>query len=354
MSNIQDMHVEIDLELNKINSNFYDIILPEEKDYFLNKAQERFVKQRYGAHSNAKGTGFEMSEKRIDDLRKLLVPNYFDKAFAVDIADFDFTRKVTFFLPNDYWFLTSQRSKIVYSGCNTLVMTEVPYTFRYSLVNFNFPGATTNQFKIRSGATILIENLNYDVVDINIFLQDLMLRWNPVLAVTHGWKFYLDYYQDINNPGGIVAINLVDPPMSSLEYTLNGETWVPFVPTDKIRSYFNATGTEDVTPNKFAQQDDVYAMMLDPFNDTNAYGPLAIIHDNNIDVFFNNKQFVVKELAISYIRKPKLMSFRLNQSCELADHTHAEIVRDAVNLMLEDLEADKRLQTSVQVEQTNE
>jgi hypothetical protein len=33
---------------------------------------------------------------------------------------------------------------------------------------------------------------------------------------------------------------------------------------------------------------------------------------------------------------------------------HAEIVRDAVNLLLENFEAEKRLQTSLGVEQTNE
>ncbi len=354
MSNIQERHIEVDLELNKINSNLYDIILPEEKDYFLNKAQERFVKQRYGAKSNAHQTGFEMSQKRIDDLRNLLVPNYRDLAYAVDTANFDYNKKVMFFLPNDYWFLTSQRSRIVHSGCNTLVSSQVTSTIRYYMMNFNFPSSTTSQFKIRNGVDILISGMNYNVTDKAVFLQDLLNRWNPVLAVTHGWKFYIDYYQDITNSGNIVAINNGSLPMSSLEYTLNGETWIPFVPVDKVRNIYNATGTEVITPNKFAQQDDVYAMQVDPFNNTNKQEPLTIIHDNNIDVFFDSNKFIVKELAISYIRKPKSMSFRLNQSCELADHTHAEIIRDAVNLMLEDFEADKRLQTSLGVEQTNE
>ena len=31
---VQDLHIAIDLELNKVNSNLYDIILPQEKDYF--------------------------------------------------------------------------------------------------------------------------------------------------------------------------------------------------------------------------------------------------------------------------------------------------------------------------------
>jgi len=67
---VNDMHIAIDLELNKLNSNLYDIILPQEKDYFLNRAQERLIKQYYSPKSNKKGEGFEMSQKRIDDLRK--------------------------------------------------------------------------------------------------------------------------------------------------------------------------------------------------------------------------------------------------------------------------------------------
>ena len=66
-------------------------------------------------------------------------------------------------------------------------------------------------------------------------------------------------------------------------------------------------------------------------------------------------EFIVKEIAISYIRTPKQINLEQNQTCELSEETHAEIVRDAVNLLLENFEANaQRIQTSNAVEQTNE
>lgn len=353
MSSIQDMHIFIDLELNKVNSNLYDIILPEEKDYFLNKAQERFVKDRYGAQSNNKGKGFEMSQKRIDDLRALLVPNYYDKAYLLDASDFDFDTKLRFYLPNDYWFLTSQRSKVYGNECSPIVNTSNENKVYYNIIDLSTELTNTNQFKIYSPTdSILIENLNYPIEDINLFILDLVNNWNTNFASTYGWTFYINNYYDISSYGNIIAIGTGTGQAIKYGY---GETITTLnTLTYKVFNYYTSTGNQITVPNKFAQQDDVYAMQQDPFNNSNMYSPITIINGDNIDVFVDKTKFIVKEIAISYIRRPKLMSLTLNQSCELAEHTHAEILRDAVNLLLENFEATNRLQTSLQVEATNE
>lgn len=359
MSTVSEMHINIDLELNKINSNLYDIILPEEKDYFLNKAQERFVKDRYGAQSNSKGKGFEMSQKRIDDLRNLLVPNYYDKCYFVASNDFDFDTKLRFYLPNDYWFLTSNRSKVYGSDCGTIVTTSNVLTNNYSLISFNFPSGTTAGFTIQTNPTFptppttILTGITVPIEDIELFKIDLVTRWNSLYATTYGWTFYIDTYKNLSFPGKVIAVS--NPVGTALRYVI-GETVTNFsLETTDIFNYYTATGgTEAVVTNKFIQQDDIYSLALDPFNSTVKYAPLTIIHDNNIDVFIDKNIFIVKEIAISYIRRPKLISLLLNQSCELAEHTHAEIIRDAVNLMLENFEATARLATSLQVEQTNE
>lgn len=355
MSSILEMHTDIDLELNKINSNLYDIILPEEKDYFLNKAQERFVKDRYGAQSNPKGKGFEMSQKRIDDLRNLLVPNYYDKAYLLDQTDFDFNTKLRFYLPNDYWFLTSQRSKVYGNDCSTIVISNNSQNVYYAIMDLSTERTNTNLFKVYSPTDdVLIEGINYPIEDINLFRIALVDDWNTNWAGIYGWTFYIDNYYDISSPGNIILVK-TGSAGSAIKYGY-GETitTVPITDYNTYQYYTATNGTEMIVPNKFVQQDDIYAMQQDPFNYSVMWSPLTIIHNNNIDVFIDKTKFIVKEIAISYIRRPKLMSLSLNQSCELAEHTHAEIIRDAVNLMLENFEAERRLQTSLQVEQTNE
>jgi hypothetical protein len=68
---ISDMHIGFKLELDKTNSLQYPSFLPEEIDYWLNKAIRKFVKTRYSG-MNSKHEGFEQSQKRIDDLRTLV------------------------------------------------------------------------------------------------------------------------------------------------------------------------------------------------------------------------------------------------------------------------------------------
>lgn len=357
MSTIQEMHLQIDLGVNKLNSNLYDIILPQEKDYFLNMAQERFIKQRYSSKSNSKREGFEMSQKRIDDLRSLLVPNYYDKTYKLTTGDFDLATKSKFYFPEDYMLLTSSRSKVTYNPCGKIVSNTANENTFIAKININ-PAIESYQFlKVWVDGTAVINFADATTLSLypelaNLTREDKGVALQFILKniAATGLSFYSAYKEhsaDIVVVGdcviGFSYVSGATAPVSTV--TSSTETY----------TYYTAQGTVDIVPNRFAQQDDVYILQQDPFNKTSVLdGPLTIIHSNSIDVFFEPDNFIVNEIAISYLRKPKLMSLAINQSCELSEETHSEIVRDAVSLLLEDIEAKERLQTSIGVQATNE
>lgn len=64
----QEMSIAFKLELDKVDSLALPNFLPNEIEYFLNRAQTRIIKQRYGYNNNSR-TGFEVTQKRTDDLR---------------------------------------------------------------------------------------------------------------------------------------------------------------------------------------------------------------------------------------------------------------------------------------------
>lgn len=66
------MHIELDLELQKLNSGITKNLLPQEKDWFLNKEVNKYINQKIDKHSNRKQTGFAETMKRVDDLRELV------------------------------------------------------------------------------------------------------------------------------------------------------------------------------------------------------------------------------------------------------------------------------------------
>lgn len=70
---VSEMHNAFRQHIDKSTSLVGSVdFLPEEIDFQLNEAQDIFVKQRMFG-TNYKQLGFEQSEKRIDDLRTLLV-----------------------------------------------------------------------------------------------------------------------------------------------------------------------------------------------------------------------------------------------------------------------------------------
>lgn len=71
---ITEMHLALDVAIDSIATLAYPGMEPEEKDIFLNRAIERFVKTRYSG-SNIRGESLEQTQKRIDDVRTLIVRN---------------------------------------------------------------------------------------------------------------------------------------------------------------------------------------------------------------------------------------------------------------------------------------
>ena len=61
--NIGQMHIAVNQGVQKIASNQVDLLLPQEIDFELNKAQDKFIKTRYSQFGNKYMRGFEQSQK---------------------------------------------------------------------------------------------------------------------------------------------------------------------------------------------------------------------------------------------------------------------------------------------------
>lgn len=72
---IEELHIEFKISLDKVDSSAYPELFEEEIDYFLNEAQDRYVKTRYNKN-NIYQKGFEEFQKRTDDLKNLVVTRF--------------------------------------------------------------------------------------------------------------------------------------------------------------------------------------------------------------------------------------------------------------------------------------
>jgi len=71
MITTQELHIALDLLLQKSNSHWNKNFLPQEKDWFLNQEIKKFIKQRLNPLSNDKRLGAFDTIKRVEDLNAL-------------------------------------------------------------------------------------------------------------------------------------------------------------------------------------------------------------------------------------------------------------------------------------------
>lgn len=121
---IEELHYDLKYKLDKIDSLDTDNLIPAEIDWIINEAITLFTKQRYDKN-NFKKIGFEGNQKRIDDLKTLVIKSPTSQQPAVTVTP---TGLNTFELKlsdlnYDYLFLVRITAKISKTNCGSKVVS---------------------------------------------------------------------------------------------------------------------------------------------------------------------------------------------------------------------------------------
>lgn len=227
---VKEMHYDLSLRLDKLDSLHYDNLLAPEKDVYLNRAQITIIKQRYGLN-NSYLQGFEESQKRIEDLKTLVV-----------------------------------------KACNSSAC-EDPLT------------------------PILLDSIKG------------IYRYNLNELTKGKYMIYISCYTEVSKNNCIL----------------------------------------DITP-KITQHDDIYTSLFDDnYSPSFEWKYLPIVFSEHYIYAYTNNEFQVGNLYIDYLRYPKeirygnyndeLGNLIPEQSCELPDYLHHEILDLTETLIKKDLES---------------
>lgn len=385
---VEEMHIAVNLGVQKIASFQADNLLAEEIDYELNTAVRRLISQRYNMQGNKYRRGFEQSQKRLDDLRHLVEDyttqnssymgvGYTSKANGnIDIYRYKF--------PNDYMFLVNVLSEVTYNCRKDPVQVNEGYIYKdylkisltppqpgYMIQSISLPNTQGVPEVVIYGA----EGLSYDYLigpyyggNINPSLSNndsFTDRYFDTVATdsppADGNELYLErvYTNEGDGFTQIIAENLGDVPdadayngayavitwvnpstLETLEQISNIANTTTYVETRAANYGFPAPPEIRIarTNCKFSQQDDIYAILDDPFNSTSPTGILYTVQETFLDLYTNNT-FIPNSVQIKYIRKPAQISRRFGVGCELPEHTHHEVVEMAVKSILEGFES---------------
>lgn len=110
---IQEFHQAFNLRSDKTQDYEYPYLSPEQIDFWLNEAQDEFVKSRaFG--NNLRRDGFEETQKRVDDLKTIVKKS--------SITPTKSTNTYINILPNDYLYLVRHSCTVVSANCGTQVV----------------------------------------------------------------------------------------------------------------------------------------------------------------------------------------------------------------------------------------
>jgi len=364
--NIQEMHIAVSQGVDKIHSFQADVLLPEEIDLELNKNIHRFISQRFNTKGNKYGTGFEQSQKRIDDLRSLLteanlVPIYKETVLSnsiyIDTVEF----------PQDYYHLIRVSSRSRYYKCKPLALKlkenqQIQY-FPIGINKIYNNGIAVNSLQlVLDYVTAPNAESNVDILtsinDLPTFdTQDAFIAYitDPINTAS-GITVYYESHETLYHPSSLLFV--IDPVvyedfsdgldiLGSVAIVADIETLEGGLSTSvsygtESETVYTRVRDEEVQPNsfskgiysaKFAQHDDIYKMLADPFNKTKHTAPLYTIRDNKLELY-SNAIFIIDRVKMLYIRKPAKVSLTLQVNCDLPDNVHQEIVDMTVATIL--------------------
>lgn len=329
---VQYVHNLLGLELNKINSNLYSDILPEELDNMFNQAMNRYIVTKYDPKGNKKNEGFEMSNKRLEDLAPLVVEDYIDKLYTTSKAN-----QYKFAIPNDFMFYVNSTSRNYGNVCNTPtsttnvdsgIITLIPFSTNssplYSFSTFSIKGNITNTSIVDTSTIKSLSLYLYPENDLN-FISDYLS-----CTITSGYSLYWENFKGVYYPNTLIVVKSASN-VDDIKYTWNGSAYT--VPTFRTvtNSYLTGleNGTYKNTPNIETQQDDirerVNSYLFSPTIDE-----ILLTRSGKYLSVYCSSDSVLETLTLTYIRKPKNISLGLQQDCELDDYVVYEIIASLV------------------------
>lgn len=323
-----EMHIGIDLILQKVNSNFTASFSDEQKDWFLTEEMFRFLRQRTRSLSNEKKLGLEDDQMRYDDLEALITP------MSLPVYPRD-SISVYSYLPHNYFTLHNSRS-LTKDLCGSAYAPATTNVSFYSAC-YNLPPAGT---LLQWYTTLVIHytvngGSNVDISMATIFpggLPSSASTFEILYAILEainaipGFEAKFEGYKDKTCNGGIVITSDVVFTLSDT-YITSGPTNVNrtiTITTNNLTKITPISGTDEFE-NRLCKTDNVYKRLKTNFDSTLCTSPFTSLEQGKL-IIYHNKNFIVSSVNGDYLRRPKKISLTLNQACELGEDVHQEIV----------------------------
>ena len=326
---VSEMHIGIDLGLQVLNSSITKNVTPREKDWFLNNEVIKFINQRLDPLSNAKGTGFQDTAKRIEDLRDLYKSKNLDvKLNSEGRSYIDF--------PFDYFKQIKFDSNALYA-CNVKKSKTKINTYT-AIASLNLPSETLATYTI----SVLKDNVTTLIFDASTLPDSYLIN-----SEFSKQRFILLNALKIELPKSLKNI------FTDFEVKIDESNETLTIKSTKVFDNIIVTETavsetavssisvitkysKNLTPLKSSIRIIDSEFFRDIANSSlskaSVQSPIGEMVDNKFFIE-HDKSVVLGSVDIGYICKPNLIDIYLNSNLNVSNSVCKEIVSNTIRFL---------------------
>jgi len=332
---IEEMHINIDLDLQKVNTYTQRNLLPQEIDFFLNNEVSKFIKQRSNPQSNLKQLGTDKTTKRYEDL------DDFTKEKDFDIHVEDGVGICT--LPSDYYSYIASKTNI-YQVCGKETITPTSKTIYQCVFPLSFTINTvlttyTITLIDSSGSTILFNLSNLPtgyIQNVDINKQSFMLLKGIKVLVPENlenkqsniYNFYWERYKESFYNNSFILSSTI--PFTSISVNIN----------DVVTVY----NSEQISQSVYAETSVLWGknrLIEDEFKFHGQQSNLSKSRPESLNIELNQlvlkvdfpKNTICQKVRLRYISKPTILDLLLKRNLNIKDSVAKEIVSNTVRFI---------------------
>lgn len=338
---IFEMIIEVRQATQNIAANTRRKLQDEEIVWILNKIQERFIQSKIKRRKDGSG-GFQLDQLDADAIRPLLTTKSLPHSFTEAEQEYEGQ------LPADYSYLISDDSKsylLCGKAVTTSTVTEHALVIPFSTSKSSAPFYASVSITIGT-TTITLDELKtfysaaftgtsskaekYIVID--------ALLW--YIRNVRNIEVYWEKYEDIIAPQSFIF-----PNVTTGSITVDAQSAVNGIAKTVTRTIYDyALGNWH--PNRLTPGDKVSTMLDTAFVKPSHLSSISELWGNKL-IVHGEDSFIVTEMRIDYIKKPRRMNLSLAQDCELSEDFHMAICDLAVEY-IKAMTADPNWQVKLQ------
>lgn len=325
----REVHIAVDLGLQKVGSFAYENIKPEFIDLTFNRMGDAYISEKSTRNLDPKQIGFEDIQTRLATIRELITES------TLTVLEDVSQKRQSAILPQNYFtFIEAQATTVFTCDDSNIVYTTTPSNEHIAAVSFKTtdfdiitatPFSLVKIYKVISGVPTEI----FDFSDYSTGLSDIdeiftvrNLAIQEINRTQANIKVYWEKYRGIHYPRSFVFVadSTLAGQSIKIDYTATANATIALTSNSytKLLSITSTDYDEKDTYCRLLSNEDVFHMINHPFGGTSSESPI-ISNSNDKLIAYISKRFILKGLTLKYIRKPRKMNLSLNQSYEIQD-----------------------------------